>query len=657
MGTMAPKEVAPPRPAWPEQLAPLAVYLVCAALLGDWLIDDSGISYAYARNWAAGHGLVSQPGRPPVEGFSDFLWVLLLAPILGVHRFDPTVLLKALGGALALGALGRVRRPFRAAGREGAGLVAALLLAAAPPLVIWSVSGLENGLTLLLVVTLWATAVERPRGWPLRAGLLSGLLGAAHPGGLVFAASGALLFGVELARRARPAREIARDLGLHAAGAALVLGPLLRYRLAVFGLPVPFTYYAKRMTATPGERLAAMRAEPGVFLAKLVELLRGALGATGPVVVALAALGLVILWRRGRLPRTAGVAAALAAIGAAGYVFQDEDWMGEHRFGTTSVAMLVIGCVALADAAAQELGAGPPRLGAGLPPLGLRAAAVAWVALAYASYLPRTVAFAANPPAPFSQIERSFARKIGAYADFLGLARGSMFLPDVGAPLTYARLTVYDAAGLCEPDLIHTRKHDTPQWLGDPAAFYDWLFERLRPTFIATHDFWTVVAAPERDPRFARDYVAVDAYEDAYALRVFHVRLRSGVFVRRDALGDPARLTALRERYLPPPRQEPLVVRLGEQLRAAWSGRPEGVLELHDAAHAALADDPNRAATLFARLLSRAPRDLDAAVSLAWALDAAFRPDEARVAWRRVAELTAGEDSLAAAMARTRLGP
>jgi hypothetical protein len=222
----------------------------------------------------------------------------------------------------------------------------------------------------------------------------------------------------------------------------------------------------------------------------------------------------------------------------------------------------------------------------------------------------------------------------------------------------HSRLTVYDAAGLCEPDVIHTRKHDTPEWLlGDPGAFYDYLFERIRPTFIATHDFWTVVAAPERDGRFARDYVAVDAYEDAYALRAFHQRLRSGIFVRRDALGDPGRLAALRDGYRAPPREDPLVVRLGDRLRALVSGRIEGVLELDAAAHEALASDPNRAATLFTRLLRRAPRDVDAALSLGRALDAAFRPDEARVAWKRVAELTAGEDSAAAALARERLGP
>src|SRR5215831_18915345 len=67
---------------------PFALFLAHAWLLRDWLIDDAGISFAYARNLAAGHGLVAQPGSTPVEGFSNPLWTLLVAGIfkLGLFR-------------------------------------------------------------------------------------------------------------------------------------------------------------------------------------------------------------------------------------------------------------------------------------------------------------------------------------------------------------------------------------------------------------------------------------------------------------------------------------------------------------------------------------------------------------------------------------------
>ena len=44
-------------------------------------IDDAFISYRYAQNWVAGHGLVFNIGER-VEGYSNLLWVLLIA--LGV---------------------------------------------------------------------------------------------------------------------------------------------------------------------------------------------------------------------------------------------------------------------------------------------------------------------------------------------------------------------------------------------------------------------------------------------------------------------------------------------------------------------------------------------------------------------------------------------
>lgn len=46
-------------------------YLLHAAQYGDWLVDDAGITFAYARNLAAGHGPVVNIGEAPVEGYSN----------------------------------------------------------------------------------------------------------------------------------------------------------------------------------------------------------------------------------------------------------------------------------------------------------------------------------------------------------------------------------------------------------------------------------------------------------------------------------------------------------------------------------------------------------------------------------------------------------
>ena len=61
-----------------------------------WVCDDAFISFRYASNWAAGHGLRYNLGEhSPVEGFSNFLWIVptALIELLGA---DPTLWMPAI---------------------------------------------------------------------------------------------------------------------------------------------------------------------------------------------------------------------------------------------------------------------------------------------------------------------------------------------------------------------------------------------------------------------------------------------------------------------------------------------------------------------------------------------------------------------------------
>ena len=668
-------------PSWlVPLLVPFTVHLLGVALLGDWIIDDAGISYAYARNLASGHGFVSQPGRPPVEGFSNFLWVVLLVPSFVLRLFDPVWAPKVLGAALVLGSFASIQRTLRrSTGDDVLGLLVTLLVAAAPPVVIWTSSGLENGLTLFLVTALYSTAVERPGRWQIRCGAIAGLLAMTRPDGLLYGALGVLLATGELATR-RPVRAALRGLASHALGLAAVFTPFLVFRLARFGLPWPHPYYAKRLHLSLSDSLLAMARDPAAVERKLVDLAQGIGGPAGPALLALTALGALWLALRGRLPRHVAMAVTLQAIAVGAYLWMDPDWMGEYRFATGAVLLSILSFVAVARAAAAELRErlGPRILGRPSPPSACHSrarcdhalssvalaklhavplAGALLVAAAFATFFPRTVAFASRPPTPYADIERSFARKLDAYADILGIEQGSVLLPDVGAMLFGSRLTVYDAAGLCEPEVIRTLKQGTVLWLDSHPEFHDHVFEELRPTFISTHHFWTHVTAFDEDPRFDRDYVAIDAHEDTYVKRVFGRRLRSGDFVRRDALADFGRIEVLRAVYRAPPRPDPLVVRLADVLRPPLpKERAAAIAELREAADGALLQgDPNRAATLLGRLLQRDPADLDAAAARAAALDSALRPDEARREWKRVRDLASSTGGSIAAIAAARL--
>ena len=75
-------------PSWPSRVGWIA--LAVAAFAGSvvrwqqwWLlIDDAHISFRYMSNELLGHGLVWNPAPfEPVEGYTSFSWVVLLAPV------------------------------------------------------------------------------------------------------------------------------------------------------------------------------------------------------------------------------------------------------------------------------------------------------------------------------------------------------------------------------------------------------------------------------------------------------------------------------------------------------------------------------------------------------------------------------------------------
>jgi hypothetical protein len=528
-----------------------AIYAAAAALLGDWIMDDAGISYAYARNLAGGHGLVSQPGRPPVEGFSNFLWVVLLALLFLARIFDPVVAAKALGALCVLLSLWIFQRSLRRdPGGWAPALLATALVAGSPPIVIWASSGLENGLTLLLGAALFDRLAWMPRRWELHAGILTALLAMNHPENPLYVAAGLLVCCGPLLTGRESVAEAMRHAGRYLAGFALLFLPFMAFRLRTFGLPFPHTYYAKRRYPDLFSQLSASFLHPADTARKLFDLSRGIAGPLGIFAMALTVGAVLVLLRRGRLGRAFGAAFSLQVVAVATYLWNDEDWMGEYRFATLATAFSLVSFVMAGFSLDREFGgARARRLVTG--------AYAAAATLLLANGAARVARFAETPPTPFADVARQYAFKFNVYADVLRLEHASLLLPDIGATLLYSNLTVYDAAGLCEPDVVRTLKGGTVYWLDRHPAFYDWVFETAQPTFINTHDFFTHVAALERDPRFERDYVAVNAYPDAYVALTYGWAALSGDWVRRDVLRSPGDLEALRRSYEPLPRPRP----------------------------------------------------------------------------------------------------
>ncbi len=132
------------------RLWPVATKLALVAYaLSVWhfnfLVDDAFISFRYGAHLAAGHGLTWNIGEaPPIEGFSDFLWVVLCAALKGLD-LDPLLWTRIIGigcGALLIALVARLVGARAGTGptRFGAALFAALL----PPIGVWATGGLET---------------------------------------------------------------------------------------------------------------------------------------------------------------------------------------------------------------------------------------------------------------------------------------------------------------------------------------------------------------------------------------------------------------------------------------------------------------------------------------------------------------------------------
>lgn len=205
----------------------------------DTVVDDAFISARYADHLAEGWGLVYNAGEPPVEGYTNLLWTVLLAlgRLAGLPMHPLLTWLGWVFAALALGAAVLLTRTL--VGRDS--LVTALpagLLASSPYLWISSTNGLESSMMLALVLgALWAhLALKGSARWG--AGLLAGAVILCRPEGAVVA--GLIVFDDLARHRSRPAA------ALPVSGTAVaVLGALLAFRMAVYGHPLPNTFYAK----------------------------------------------------------------------------------------------------------------------------------------------------------------------------------------------------------------------------------------------------------------------------------------------------------------------------------------------------------------------------------------------------------------------------
>ncbi len=139
------QEDALPRLTLTLLLAGLLAFLAGAGAF--WFVtDDAWISFRYARHLAEGHGLRFNLGeQAPVEGYSNFLWVVVAAAVHAVGG-DVGVVMPALSllcGALLGLSVARTAREALDLGPV-AGAFAAVLAWTSPWVVVWATGGLAT---------------------------------------------------------------------------------------------------------------------------------------------------------------------------------------------------------------------------------------------------------------------------------------------------------------------------------------------------------------------------------------------------------------------------------------------------------------------------------------------------------------------------------
>jgi len=154
----------------------LAIWAVYALLtVRFWFVtDDAFISFRYARHFALGEGLRYNLGSSlPVEGYSNFLWVLLCALVEWL-RADVTFWAPLASFALGSILVARVHRALCGplALERPVAFLGAASLAWFPPFFVWSSSGLETvPFALLAFLCFEALVLRRDGPSGVRAGL------------------------------------------------------------------------------------------------------------------------------------------------------------------------------------------------------------------------------------------------------------------------------------------------------------------------------------------------------------------------------------------------------------------------------------------------------------------------------------------------------
>ncbi len=456
-----------------------------------FLGDDCFISFRYAQNLVAGHGLVYNVGER-VEGYTNFLWTLLMAAALWVElpvELVANVLGIACGGAILAvlvwwgGRGGRWTEPWL--------WIAPLALAVNRTFCGWSTGGLETQCFALLVLSgalIFLRERERNVRVPWGSAACFALAALTRPEGLLFFGLTWLFFACDwLVLR----RRTWRALAIWSALFGVVVGAHFLWRYSYYGQWLPNTFYAK----VPGLWLDQGAAYLGFFVADHW------------LVWALPGLVLVVVLRR-----ELGTAYLLVLVLAfAAYLLCIGGDRFEFRFMTPVLPLLFW----LLQDGLRALGTRPWRLMRTRVVVTLACVGAA-VGLVWCAYRPNTLRY---------EERRGIAHleNMGAYAQWR--TKEGLFLRELvdegylrddtliavggaGALPYYARLPALDFRGLNDLRIAHQPITKRGVIAHEKVATWEYLVERG----VVMLDVWNTLVLPDGAPRPRTRSIDRDVY-------------------------------------------------------------------------------------------------------------------------------------------------
>jgi hypothetical protein len=474
------------------------IYIYHSTLFFDWVVDDAGISFGFAKNIANGYGAVLNPGGEVVEGYSNPLWVLIISLFIRADIFDPYLTTNFLGILLGVTNLIATYLLTKELVSNKESLLTGLpsvFLAFSTPFVAWSLSGLETPLYSLLLVLSVYTYVLELKGkskYPI-SGLLLFLVAVTRPEGFGFFG---LILGHKTVYSYRNGFNKNDIMWL-----LLFIVPFGVYHVwhySYFGFILPNTYYYK----AGGSLFSSLRSGYDYILPFFIEyrmwllilfipsIFINSLKSNRPVLhdqfYARSAVLLMVF---------GGIIFALATGG---------DWMMELRF----IAPIVPFALILVYTGTREMASAISRFNKWSNiQFGLLAVMIILVSgLVIQPSLSSSPEASADPTVPLDNVNNNeeYASSIAEKSDTLDNA--TLLVPDLGAHAYYGDLRYIDLAGLADVTIGHHKYED--------SIFGDYIFQQKEPTIIKTHGTWTRRSNIKSYDEFQKNYTSVKASDN-----------------------------------------------------------------------------------------------------------------------------------------------